>query len=164
MADALFAGSFDPVTLGHLDVIRRAGRIFDSLVVAVAVNAQKRALFTREERLGFLSDALQGVEGVTVDQFEGLAVAYAREKGCRVLVRGLRTAADFEYEYPMAMTNRTFAPELETVFVVPDPRVSLISSRLIKEVVLSGGDVSGFVPEHVVPSLVERLRSEADGG
>ena len=137
------------MTNGHLDVVRRGVRIFDQLIVAVADNPAKTSLFSREERVEMIKEAVKGIRNVSVDSFDGLVVDYVRRKKCHVLLRGIRTVSDFEYEYQMALTNRTFAQDIETIFVMTHEEYSFISSRLIKEAASLGGDISSFVPAGV---------------
>jgi len=149
MSKAVYPGSFDPPTNGHFDVIRRGLRIFDALVVAVADNPAKDSLFTKNERMDMIRDVTRGLKGVEIDSFDGLVVDYVKRKRATVILRGIRTISDFEYEYQMAMTNRTFAHEIETVFVMTHEEYSFISSRLIKEAAQLGGDIGTFVPKEV---------------
>jgi pantetheine-phosphate adenylyltransferase len=151
---AIYPGSFDPVTKGHLDVIQRALRIFDHLIVAIARNKTKHTLFSERQRLQMLRRALKRFKDrVTVDRFSGLLVDYARRKGIFTIVRGIRTISDFEFEYQMALTNKRFESNLETIFILTSPEYCFISSRLIREALLLGGDVSHFVPQEVMPYL-----------
>jgi pantetheine-phosphate adenylyltransferase len=149
MSTAIYPGSFDPITNGHLDVIRRGVRVFDHLVVAVADNPAKQALFTRDERLEMIREVTRHEKNVAVEYFDGLVVDYVRRKKATVILRGIRTVSDFEYEYQMALTNRTFAQDIETMFVMTHEEYSFVSSRLIKEAAALGGDVSSFVPREV---------------
>ncbi|MAW61113.1 MAG: pantetheine-phosphate adenylyltransferase [Planctomycetes bacterium] len=163
MADqprALYPGTFDPPTLGHLDLIRRGVDLFGPLLVAVANNNTKKPLFTAEERIAMIQ-AEVGDLPVTVEYFRGLVVEHARERGISVILRGVRTVSDFEYEYQMAMTNRTLEPKIETAFVMPSEKYSYLSSRLIKEVYASGGELRRFLPEAVHDQLIERLSQTA---
>lgn len=153
---ALFAGTFDPVTNGHLDVIRRAAPLFDRLVVAVA-RAGKSTLFTPEERVSLLRHEVEGLAGVEVAPFDGLLVAFAREKRAQVLVRGVRTFQDWEYELRMVQMNRHLAPDLETVFLAPSVESAFLSSTLIREVASLHADLSGLVPPAVAKSLEARF-------
>lgn len=156
---ACYPGSFDPVTRGHLDLIRRAARLFDGLVVAVGRNADKVPLFTPEERVEMLEEELGDLDGaVTVETFDGLVVDFCKERKLDVILRGLRTVSDFESEFQMALTNRTFAPEIETVFAMPGEQFGFVSSRLIKEIVRARGDVGRFVTPGVARRLADRLR------
>jgi len=156
---AVYPGVFDPVTLGHLDIIRRGTVLFDRLIVAVASNPDKRPLFTTEERTALLRDAVADLKNVAVDSYEGLTVEFVRRHGASVILRGLRQHSDFEYEYQLALTNRTIAG-VETVFVMADERVAYISSRLVREVASLGGDVSKLVPPTVMAALIHRLREQ----
>jgi pantetheine-phosphate adenylyltransferase len=154
---AIYPGSFDPTTNGHLDVIARAARIFDHLVVAVLNNSEKSALFSVPERVEMLSESVQHIDNVSVATFNGLMVDFARQQQAQAVVRGIRAISDYEYEFQMALMNRRLAPELETVFMMPAEKYSYVSSRLIKEVFSLGGSVDGLVP----PKIVERLRERA---
>ncbi len=159
---ALYAGSFDPVTYGHIDLIKRASKIFDKVVVAVAVNISKTFLFTIDERLSLVKRAVEGIPGVVVDKVDGLIVDYAKRHNIKVLLRGLRMVSDFEYEFQMAITNRTFNSEIETLFLMPSEDYFYLSSKLIKEIVALGGCVSRFVPDFVEEALKEKMRLVKD--
>ena len=152
MIRALYPGSFDPVTRGHMDLVERALRLFDSVTVAVAVNRAKQTLMPIEERVELLRAVLP--KNVEVTTFQGLVVDYCKREGFGAILRGLRTVSDFEYEYQMALTNRHLNQDVETVFVMPSARYSYISSSLIKDIVRHGGDVGAFL----VPVVEERLR------
>ena len=158
MSDALYPGSFDPVTLGHLDLIARGAALFGRLVVAVADNPRKKAVFTAAERVAMLRKHTKRHENVEVVSFSGLVVDYAKAQRLDVLLRGVRTTSDFEFEYQMALTNRSLAPDVETVFMMPSAEYAFLSSTLIKEVVGSGGDASRWVPKDVERALAKRLR------
>ena len=151
---AVFPGSFDPLTNGHVDIIERGTRIFDRVIVAVAINAEKTPLFTVDERVGIIRDIFRDEPRVEVDTFKGLLVEYARRQGASALIRGLRAVSDFEYEFQMALMNRRLNHDLETVFLMPDEKYTYTSSRLIKEVFMLGGEVGGLVP----PMVEDRLR------
>jgi pantetheine-phosphate adenylyltransferase len=155
MARALYPGSFDPVTHGHLDLVDRALRLFDSVTVAAAENITKQPVFSLDERLSLLREVLP--KKVAVQAFRGLVVDYCRAHGFDVIIRGLRTMSDFEYEYQMAMTNRHLNPQVETVFVMPNLQFSYVSSSLIKDVVRNGGDVSTYLPPAVEKALRAKL-------
>jgi pantetheine-phosphate adenylyltransferase len=154
---ALIPASFDPVTNGHLDIIHRSRSIFDRLVVAAALNVEKGATFTAEERIEFLENALAGLEGIEVTSFNGLTTDFARSIGARVIVRGVRAMSDFEYEFEMALMNKHLYPEIETVFLMASQKYLYVSSSRLKELVRFGRDVSEFVPATVAQQLKERL-------
>jgi len=158
MKRALYPGSFDPVTLGHLDLIARGAGLFDRLVVAVADNPRKKATFTVDERVAMLRRHTKKQRNVEVASFTGLAVDFAKANGLAVLLRGVRTASDFEFEFQMALTNRSLAPGVETAFMMPSEEFAFLSSTLIKEVVGAGGDASRWVPKDVERALAKRLR------
>ena len=154
---AIYPGSFDPITNGHLDVIERAAKMFDKVIVAVARNAEKHPLFTAEERVALARTACRRLRNVSVDGFAGLLVEYARRQKARVVVRGLRAVSDFEFEFQLALMNRKLEPEVETIFLMPKDEYTFISSRLVKEIAALGGDVSDFVPVAVQRSLKQKL-------
>lgn len=156
---AIYPGSFDPVTYGHLDVIQRATRIFSNVIVAVANNTTKKALFTIDERVALLKQVTKGMKGVVVESFDTLVIEYARQKKVNVLIRGLRMTSDFEYEFQIALTNRRLEENIETVFLMPSEHHSFVSSSLLKEVVSLGADISSFVPKPVEAVLKKRLRN-----
>lgn len=158
MTVAVYPGSFDPMTNGHLDLIQRGARVFDRLIVAVAVNAAKAPLFTVAERLAILRRHAAALANVEVDHFDGLLVDYCRRRDARVILRGLRTVSDFEYEFQMALTNRSYA-DIETVFVMPSQEYAFVSARLLKEIAVLGGDTSRFLPPEVANVLSQRLRA-----
>jgi pantetheine-phosphate adenylyltransferase len=153
---AICPGSFDPLTNGHVDLIQRAARLFDRVVVAVLVNEQKTPLLPRDDRVRLAQTVFAGLDGVTVESFEGLLTELAAARNASAIVRGLRSAADFDYEWPMTVMNRRLRPEIETVFLVPSPEVGAISSRLVKEIWRLGGDISGLVPH----AVLERMRRD----
>ncbi len=153
---AVYPGSFDPLTNGHLDLIERSLRIFDELIVAVVTNPAKAALFTETERVEMIREATRGLR-IEIMVFEGLLVDFVARVGARAIVRGLRAVSDFEYEFQMALMNRKLREEIETVFLMPHEAYSYISSRLIKEVAGYGGSVAGLVPAVVEKRLVERF-------
>jgi pantetheine-phosphate adenylyltransferase len=163
MARALYAGSFDPVTHGHLDIVQRAAEVFDELIVSTTHNVNKRELFSLDERLELLRQTIAalppgGRRGqITVEPFSGLLVRFARERGVQVLVRGLRAASDFDYEFEMAMMNRQLAHDIETVFFVTSPQYMFVSSSLIREIAFSGGDIGPFVPDIVKNAIMSKL-------
>ena len=157
---AVYAGSFDPITNGHIDLLERALKIFDKVIIAIASNPGKKALFSTEERLEMIKESLAQHPlraRVKVDLFQGLLVDYVKSVPTRAIVRGLRAISDFEYEFQMALMNRKLNADIETAFIMTGMRWIYISSRIIKEVVRSGGDVSGLVPENVEKRLIEKL-------
>jgi pantetheine-phosphate adenylyltransferase len=158
---AIYPGSFDPVTNGHIDIADRATRLCDRVVLAVATNLSKQPLFTTEERVAFLHEVFDGRGPFDIVTFDGLLVDFARRIGARAIIKGLRAVTDFEYELQMALMNRRLAPEVETVFLPTDADKSFLSSSLVKEVAWLGGDISGLVPREVEGPLYERLRSKA---
>jgi pantetheine-phosphate adenylyltransferase len=153
---AIYPGSFDPLTNGHVDIIRRGARLFDRIVIAVLINLEKAPLFTVPERVEIAREAFAGHANVEVDTFDGLLVDYARKRGAGVIVKGLRAVSDFEFEMQMALMNRKLNPEVETVFMMPTQPYTYVSSRLVKEVVALGGSVHGLVPESVEKRLREK--------
>lgn len=156
---AVFPGSFDPITNGHVDIIRRGLSVFDSVTVAILVNQEKTPLFTVDERVGIIREVWADEPRVKVDTFSGLLVDYATRVGASVIVRGLRAISDFEYEFQMALMNRRLQPHVETVFMMPAEKYSYLSSRLVKEVFQLGGDINGLVP----PVVLRHLHDKRDG-
>ena len=159
MKTAVCPGSFDPVTLGHLDIISRASKIFDKIIVAVPVNPDKRYSFSVEERMEMLRAACAGagLSNVEVDRVEGLLADYARERGAAVIVKGLRAMSDFEYEFQQALTNKKLNPQLETMFLSTSAEHMFLSSSMVKQVAGFGGDISHFVPDCILDSIKDRL-------
>jgi len=157
---AIYPGSFDPITSGHLDLIERGARLFDRLIVSVLRNESKEPLFSVEERMEMLCEAVRGFPNVEVDCFNGLLVHYAASKQATVLLRGIRAISDYEYELQMAHMNRRLAPEIETVFLTAREAHSFISSRLVKQVIALGGNIRGLVPPFVEERLRRRLHLE----
>ena len=157
---ALYPGTFDPPTNGHVDLITRGSKLFDRLTVAVLVNPVKNPLFTVEERVEMLKEATSAIDNVSVATFDGLMVEFARQQGASAVLRGIRAISDYEYEFQMALMNRRLAPEIETVFLQPAGRYSFVSSRMLKEVFSLGGDVTGLVP----PNVLKRLRARINNG
>lgn len=153
MRTILYPGSFDPVTNGHLDVAFRAARIFDRVVIAVASNSEKKPLFTFEERMELLRHACREHKNIEISSFQGLLVDAVEEFNASAVIRSLRAVSDFEYEFQMALMNRTLNPHCETVFMMPSPEYSFVSSRMIKEIAARGGDISAFVPEFVANAI-----------
>ena len=161
---AIYPGSFDPVTLGHWDLITRASKLVDRLVVAVLHTPAKSGAFTMAERVDFLRELTQGMPGVEIDTFHGLLVDFAAQRGAHFIVRGVRAFSDFEYEFQMALMNRKLAADLETVFLMPKEEYSVVSSRLVREVGSFGGDLSVLVPEPLVARIAAKLKAPGQVG
>lgn len=151
-------GSFDPVTLGHLDIIKRASNMFDKVIVAVLVNSSKSPCFSIEERMELLKEVTAGIDNVEIASFDGLLVEYCRERKVDAIVKGLRMVSDFEYEFQMALTNKKLNPQLETIFLTADAESTYLSSSIVREVGSMGGDISNFVPACVHDRIVERIK------
>jgi pantetheine-phosphate adenylyltransferase len=156
---AVYPGTFDPITNGHVDILRRGLALFDEVIVAIASNVRKAPLFTVEERQAFIAGAIGQDPRLTFDAFDGLLVDYCTQRGARFVVRGLRALADFEYEFQFAHMNRRLAPDVDSVFFMTDERHHYVSSSLVKEVATFGGDISGLVPPAVEAALKARLRA-----
>lgn len=154
---ALYPGTFDPVTLGHMDIVKRAVGLFENLMVAVADNPEKQTLFSVEERIRLLEISLKEMDHVTVTSFKSLTVQFAKSIGAVAIIRGLRAVSDFEFEFQMALMNRKLEPDVEAVFLMPKEKHSFISSSLVKDIAKRGGDISGFVPPAVVDALGKRF-------
>jgi pantetheine-phosphate adenylyltransferase len=154
---AIYPGTFDPITNGHVDLIRRASSIFDHLIIAVGHNPEKKTLFSVDERLAMVRASLAEFEGVTVEAFTGLLAEFAASKKATAIVRGLRVISDFEFEFQMALMNRRLAPGIETVYLMPNEKYTYLSSTIIKDVARNGGDVSRFVPQPVIRVLSEKF-------
>jgi len=160
---AIYAGTFDPLTLGHYDLIERSSELFERVVLAVAVNAEKNPLFSLEERMGLARSVVGQFGNVEVDSFNGLLIEYARRRGARILIRGLRAYSDFDYEFPMALTNRKLAPEIETLFMMPKEIHSYVSSSIVRTVARYGGDISDFVPPDIEAAIGRKLSGVPPG-
>ena len=158
MKRAIYPGSFDPVTNGHLDVVERARKLFDEVIVAVAQNDEKQPLFSLEERLDMLKQTVGRIDNVRVAQFDGLLVEFARAEQAAAVIRGLRAVSDFEFEFQMALMNRKLESSVETIFLMPKEEYTYLSSRLVKEIARLGGDVSNFVPATVTTALGRKFR------
>jgi pantetheine-phosphate adenylyltransferase len=154
---AVYPGSFDPLTNGHLDVIERAASLFDELVIAIAHQTEKNPLFSVKERVAMVKKSVETLPNVRVTDFESLLVDYAHSIGAKVVVRGLRAVSDFEFEFQMALMNRTLAPDVETIFLMPKDSYSYLSSRIIKQIASLGGEIQSFVPAHIEKALLKKL-------
>lgn len=157
MRTAIYPGSFDPFTNGHLDIVQRAIKLFDTVIVAVANNEGKKPLFTLDERVGLVKKSVRGFPNVTVDSFSGLLVNYVEERGGQAVIRGLRAISDFEFEFQLALMNRKLNERVETIFMMPKETYTFLSSRITKEIARLGGDVRAFVPAHVETALKKKL-------
>ncbi len=155
---AIYPGNFDPVTYGHIDLIKRAIKIFDEVIIAVSSGSRKQTLFTPAERKAMIKEAVKNLKNVKVEIFDGLVVSYAKKKKIRVILRGLRMLSDFEYEFQMALTNRKLNSSIETIFMMPSESYSYLSSRLIKEAASLGADLKGLVPPFVADRLRKKLK------
>lgn len=161
---ALYPGSFDPFTNGHLDILQRATNMFDKIIVTVAVNNKKNAVFSGNERVDLIQDCIKDYDWahkVEIEQFTGLLIDFAKQKKVRVLLRGIRQISDFEYEFRMALTNRRLSPQVDTVFLMPDEQLTFISATIVKEIAEWGGDLSSFVPDNVARALSKKFPQKA---
>ncbi len=156
---AIYPGTFDPITYGHLDILERASKIFDKIIIAVAYNERKKPLFTLDERIRLIKECIKekGFTNVEVDSFNTLLIEYAKNKGANVIIRGLRAISDFEYEFQMALMNRKLFSEIETLFMMPSEQYTYVSSRIVKEIASYGGSVKCLVPEIVEIKLKEKF-------
>jgi pantetheine-phosphate adenylyltransferase len=157
MRTAIYPGSFDPLTNGHLDVVQRATKLFDRVIVAVAKSDSKQPMFSLEERVAMVERGVAHLANVEADAFEGLLVEYVERRGAQAVVRGLRAVSDFEFEFQLALMNRKLNERIETIFMMPKDTYTFLSSRIVKEIARLGGDVRAFVPSHVVEALKEKL-------
>jgi pantetheine-phosphate adenylyltransferase len=153
---AVYPGTFDPITFGHIDVIERAAALFDKTVVAVSVNSAKKTLFTVSERIDMIKHSVKHLKNISVTSFKGLLVDFAESKNVDVIIRGLRAISDFEYEFQMALTNRKIAENITTVFLMPNEKYTYLNSTLVKEIAAFGGDVSAFVSEYVLKKIKQK--------
>lgn len=158
MKIAIYPGTFDPITNGHLDIVQRAARLFDKVIVTIARNSSKNPMFTEQERLSLITAAVKGNKRVEVDVFDGLLVDYARKKKATAIVRGLRAISDFEYEFQMALMNRKLNDQIETVFMMPNAKYTFLNSSIVREIARLGGDVKEFVPPVVQKALAARIK------
>lgn len=158
MKKAVCPGSFDPITNGHVDIIKRAAELFDEVTVLVVTNPDKKCVFSPEERCELIAKATEKIEGIKVDCFSGLLADYVKKNEICAIVKGIRSSSDFEYEFQMALANRSLAPSAETVFITADPQNMYVSSSLIRQIAAFGGDVSDFVPKNIVEEIEKRLK------
>jgi len=157
MRTVIYPGSFDPLTNGHLDVVQRAARLFDRVIVAVARSESKHPLFSLEDRLEMVKQSIRAIPHTEADAFDGLLIEYVERRGAQAVIRGLRAVSDFEFEFQLALMNRKLNESIETIFMMPKDTYTFLSSRIVKEIASLGGDVSAFVPEHVRAALAERV-------
>lgn len=158
MKIAVYPGSFDPVTNGHLDVIDRASKMFDKVVVAILLNVSKNPCFSIEERISLIQSATKDIKNIEVESFSGLLVDYMTERNANIIIKGLRNSSDFEYEYPMALMNKKLVPTIETVFLISNQEYSYVSSSLVKEVAVFDGNLQNIVPEEVEEALKQKYK------
>lgn len=156
MKSAIYPGSFDPITLGHLDIIKRSAGLTDHLIVAVLNNSSKTPLFSVDERVNMLKEVTRDIPNIEIVSFSGLLVDFAKEKNCRVIIRGLRAVTDFEYELAMSQTNRVANPDIDTIFLNTSLKYAYLSSSIVKEMAMYGGDISKFVPENVIKPIYDK--------
>ena len=156
MKIAIYPGSFDPITYGHLDILKNAASIFDKVIIAVAHNEAKNGFLTTDERVNLIKESVKDIQNVEVDSFKGLTIEYAKKVGANVLIRGLRAVSDFEFEMQLSQTNSALCEDIKTVFLTTKPKYNFISSSTIKEILNNGGDISKFVPEPVYNYLIRR--------
>ena len=159
MRTVIYPGSFDPMTNGHLDLVQRATKLFDRVIVAVAKSESKSPLFTLEERLGMVAEAVRHLPNVEADSFDGLLVKYVEERSAQAIIRGLRAVSDFEFEFQLALMNRKLNERVETIFMMPKDTYTFLSSRIVKEIARLNGDISSFVPPNVQRALTARLKA-----
>lgn len=156
MKIAIYPGSFDPITKGHLDILKTGAEIFDKVIIAVAKNSEKKGFLPVEKRLELIKESIKDLDNVEADSFDGLTIEYAKKKGAKVLIRGLRAVSDFEYELQLSQANSAMCEDIKTVFLTTKPKYNFISSSTIKEIFVNGGDISKFVPQPVYEYLMER--------
>ncbi|HCA43859.1 MAG TPA: pantetheine-phosphate adenylyltransferase [Bacteroidetes bacterium] len=160
---AIYPGTFDPVTNGHIDIIKRASGLFDKVIVTIAINSNKKPLFTKDERIDMLKKSLKSFKNVSVDYFEGLIVNYAKKKNAKVLIRGLRAVSDFEYEFQMSLINRKLASDLTTIFLMPNEKYTYLNSSIVRELASLNGKIDDFIPVYVKQKLIKKLKENKIG-
>lgn len=161
MITGIYPGSFDPITLGHLDIIKRSSKMVDHLIIGVLANSAKKPLFTANERVAMIKRVVEGLSNVSVETFDGLTVDFAKQRGATVMFRGLRAVTDFEYEIQIAQTNHALRGDIDTVFLTTSVKYSYLSSSIVKEVASYGGDITKFVPESILPLVIEKFSNKA---
>lgn len=162
MKIAVYPGSFDPITNGHLDIIKRASKVFDKVIVSILVNSSKTPCFEMEERRALIQRVMGDLPNVEVDCFEGLLVNYVRKKGAHVIIKGLRAISDFEYEFQMALANTKIAPDIETLFMMTNQEYSYLSSSIVKELASLGGSLEGLVPDEIMQDIIDKVREHEE--
>ncbi|MBU5449418.1 pantetheine-phosphate adenylyltransferase [Acetivibrio sp. MSJd-27] len=162
MKIAVYPGSFDPITNGHLDIIKRASKVFDKVIVSILVNSSKTPCFEMEERRALIERVMGDLPNVEVDCFEGLLVNYVRKKGAHVIIKGLRAISDFEYEFQMALANTKIAPDIETLFMMTNQEYSYLSSSIVKELASLGGSLEGLVPDEIMQDIIDKVREHEE--
>ena len=162
MKIAIYPGSFDPITNGHLDIIKRASKVFDKVIVSILVNSSKTPCFEMEERRALIERVMGDLPNVEVDCFEGLLVNYVRKKGAHVIIKGLRAISDFEYEFQMALANTKIAPDIETLFMMTNQEYSYLSSSIVKELASLGGSLEGLVPDEIMQDIIDKVREHEE--
>lgn len=158
MQVAIYPGSFDPITLGHLDIIKRASKIFDKVIVAILINSKKESSFTVEERIDFIKRATKDIKNIEIEYFSGLLIDFAIEKNASIIIKGLRAVSDFEYEFQMALTNSKLCPNIETLFMATSTNYSYLSSSIVREVATLGGSLNELVPNELISDIVSKLK------
>ncbi len=158
MKTAVYPGSFDPVTKGHIDILKNGAEIFDKVIIAVANNSEKNSFLTVRERVELIKESVKDLENIEVDSFDGLTIEYAKKRGAKVILRGLRAVSDFEYEMQLSQANSALSSDIKTIFLITKPKYNFISSRTIKEIFLNNGDISKFVPECVYEYLMKNKK------
>ncbi len=159
MKIAIYPGSFDPVTKGHIDILKNGAEIFDKVIIAVAKNSEKNAFLSESDRVELIKESVKDLENVEVDSFDGLTIEYAKKRGAQIILRGLRAVSDFEYEMQLSQANSALSSDIKTIFLITKPKYNFISSRTIKEIYLNNGDISKFVPECVYKFLMNKKQS-----
>lgn len=162
MKIAVYPGSFDPITNGHLDIIKRASKVFDKVIVSILVNSSKTPCFEMEERRALIERVMGDLPNVEVDCFEGLLVNYVRKKGAHVIIKGLRAISDFEYEFQMALANTKIAPDIETLFMMTNQEYSYLSSSIVKELASLGGSLEGLVPDEIMQDIIDKVKEHEE--